>query len=452
MIEVKHDPKIKFPEIKVPQYYGDIDDGPNIIRQVNMEGILVPLIRFNNLVITFEMVSSMRLTNNILPTISLEIDDYLELIRILDQPQRDNILYLQILPPFDNAYKKIQLSFYITQTSITGNRVSMSGIYYIPGLYDNVMKPYGILSTYGLFEKISNDYSLGFCSNVSNIEDERYIYNPNKRIDEFLNDEVQFAGGDKHVFTWWIDFWNNINLVDLYQAYNERVSEEKLQVWISDNFKATDTEETKPYKQVAAFSNLPAFVASPLYTPTYTPVLNTVMVTDKNFEIHKIKDDELSSTVIQDGDVHNDIFMNYEYGGEVFGDFDYLSQRACRGMLLNKINSQCIKITSYLPLLGLMKGGYVNVWWYDIDSLISPTTNQDDINTNIDVPQGAETTLNSSESNITLNKTVSGQYYIVNIEYLYTGHRNWEVNYTLSRSAEYIQTLNPPTNETFMKK
>ena len=53
MIEVKHDHKLKFPTIEVPKYNESDDEGPNIARQTNIEGVLVPLFRFNNLTITF---------------------------------------------------------------------------------------------------------------------------------------------------------------------------------------------------------------------------------------------------------------------------------------------------------------------------------------------------------------------------------------------------------------
>lgn len=450
MIEVKHDHKLNFPPIIVPQYNQDNDEGPNMVKQTDIEGVLVPLLRFNDTVITFEMVSYMRLTNNVVPSIEVEITDFLELIRVLDQPEHDNILYLQIIPPFDNAYKKIQLSFYIRNTSINGNTVHMYGDYYIPELYDTVMKPYGILSTYDLIDRISNDYSLGFCSNVEGTNDDRYIYNPNRDVRSFLDKEIQFAGEKEHVYVWWIDLWNNINLVDLWKAYTELVSEENLQVWVSDNFKSTDDEEKKPYQQIAAFTNSPAFVSSPFYIQEYTPVLKSSPVTDRNFETFSMNDQEATSTLIQDGDVHNDIFQKYEYGGEVFGDFDYLSQRASRGMLVNKVNSQVIEVISYLPILGLMKGGYVNLWWYDINNMIAESTDQSDISTNADIPEGEDTGDVTSEGSMILNKTVSGQYYIVNIEYTYTGHMNWEVKYTLSRSAEFIQRVQQHEKETFM--
>lgn len=450
MIEVKHDHKLQFPTIEVPKYNEDVDDGNDVIKQTNIEGVLAPLLRFNNITITFEMVNRMTLTCNPVPTIDIEITDFLGLIKVLDTPGLDNILYLQILPPFDDAYKKIQLAFYVTNTSIVGNIIRMTGTYYVPKFFDSVMKPYGIISSYELFDSISNDYSLGFCSNVDGTTDERYIYNPNKKVIDFMSKEIEFTGEKEHVYTWWIDLWNNINFVDLYKEYNELYSDDDMQIWMYNNFKATNEEENKPYQQVAAFSNNPAFISSPLYIDDYKPISRSSLVTDCNFEVYSMDNCEASSTLIQDGDVHNDIFMKYEYGGEVFGDFDYLTQKACRNMFLNKINSQCIEVVSKLPILGLMKGEHVNVWWYDINNMVAETFDNTDIQSNVNIP-GDDNNVEGTDMSIIINKTVSGQYYIMDIEYRYMGHMDWEVKYILSRSAESIQRINPPSNESFMK-
>jgi hypothetical protein len=450
MIEVKHDHKLQFPTIEVPKHNEDEDDGAVIVKQTNIEGVLVPLLRFNNITITFEMVNSMKLTCNPVPTIEIEITDFLGLVKVLDTPGLDNILYLQILPPFDNAYKKIQLAFYVTNTNIDGNIITLSGTYFVPKFFDSVMKPYGIISSYDLFDGISNEYSLGFCSNVDGTTDERYIYNPNRKVMDFMNREIEFSGEKEHVYTWWIDFWNNINFVDLYKEYNEICSDEDMQIWMFNNLKATDNDENEPYKQIAAFTNSPAMVSSPLYISDYTPTSQSSLVTDCNFEVFSMNNQEASSTVIQDGDVHNDIFMKYEYGGEVFGDFDYLSQKACRNMFLNKINSQCIEVITHIPILGLMKGGHVNVWWYDINSIVAEAVENVDVESNIDVPENNEDS-DDIDTSMVINKTISGQYYIIDIEYNYVGHMNWENKYILSRSAENIQRINPPSNESFMK-
>ena len=217
-----------------------------------------------------------------------------------------------------------------------------------------------------------------------------------------------------------------------------------------NNFKATDSEENKPYKQIAAFSNHPAFISTPMYIEDYTPTSRSSMVTDRNFETYSMDDMEASSILIQDGDVHNNVFTRYQYGGEVFGDFNYLARKACRNMFLNKINSQCIEVITRIPMLGLIKGDKVNLWWYDIGNQTARNLDTSDIESNTAIPDDVEGS-RDGEVPMVINKTISGQYYIVDIEFNYVGGMNWENKYTLSRSAEGIQRINPPSNESFMK-
>ena len=133
----------------------------------------------------------------------------------------------------------------------------------------------------------------------------------------------------------------------------------------------------------------------------------------------------------------------------VFGDFNYLAQRACREMFINKINSQCIEVITKTPVLGLIKGGHVNVWWYDIGNQTAKNIDSSGIESNIPIPDDPEGS-RDGDVPVVINKTISGQYFIVDIEFNYIGGMSWENKYILSRSAEDIQRINPPANESFL--
>jgi len=452
-IIVKHDPKLAFPDISVPMYSEDAADPNSMdLKQTIVEGVLIPLFRYNNMTITFEMVSMMTLRCSTIPTISLVFIDHVGMVKALDMPGHDNILYLQILPPHDNTYKKVQLSFYITSVKIRGDKVSLSGVYYVPGLFDNIMKPYGMISTYDLFDRISKEYSLGLCSNIDGTNDDRYIYSPNDTAMGLLDSEIPFAGVDdknkEHVFTWWIDLWNNINLVDIYKEYTTIFGEDELQIWVGDNFNdSTGTDDLPPKTQIAAFSNHPVMSSSPMYIYDYTPRLDANTGTDVVFEIYDMGDDDRKSSLIQDGDTGPMVFKKYIYGGEVYGSFDYLTRRATRGFFFDKMNEQTIEVTIHTPLIALMKGGHVNVWWYDMNNIYTEKIDRSDIKSNIPLPDNDTT---DDTDSYTINKTVSGQYLITDIVYKYN-NGVWDVRYTLCRSAESIQRINPPSKETFMK-
>lgn len=448
MITLKHDHKLTFPTITVPMISQDEEDDSRDIQQTNVEGIMVPLFRFNNTTISFTMVQSMRLTCNPIPQLELEILDSTNMIKNWDSPGLDNILYMQILPPFDNAYRKIQLAFRMSYINISGSLISIRAEYSCPNFFNTIMKAYGMVDTWHLFEEISNDLSLGFASNIDGIEDKRYIYNPNLRPAEFMNREIEFGGSKEHVLDWWIDLWNNINLVDIYEEYNSLQEEKDMKIWISTTIKDFDKGTVnEPHQITAAFTNHPTMLGQPLFISDYIPIVEASRFTDTNFETYSMQDQELSSTLIQDGDVQNNYALQYQYGGEKFGEFDYLGQRMAREHFRSKMYGQSIEVTVGMPMLGIIKGDKVNVWWYDINSYMTENADDTDVGSNTELPDSVL----DNENSFIINKTISGQYYVLDINFEYNKGTGWRCTYKLGRSAENIQRLNPPTNESFNK-
>ena len=101
-------------------------------------------------------------------------------------------------------------------------------------------------------------------------------------------------------------------------------------------------------------------------------------------------------------------------------------------------------------MLGLIKGDHVNLWWYDIANKTAENLDTSSITSNTAIPDDTDNKLGDEVSAI-INKTISGQYYIVDVEFNYLGDMVWNNKYILSRSAEDIQRIKPPSNETFMK-
>lgn len=448
MITLKHEHQLSFPTIEVPMMAEDEDNNTRDVKQSAVEGIFVPLFRFNNLTINFLMVSSMTLTCKPIPKIQITIQDHANLIKNLDTPGKDNMLYMQVLPPFDNAYKKIQMAFYITDSRIDGSSVTLWGEYSAPNIWDSEMKTYGLTTTYELFDEVSTAHKLGFCSNIDNTEDKRYIYNPNKNMAAFLDDEVEFGGNEKHVLEWWIDFWNNINLVDIFEEYSKVVEEDDMKIWISTNLMDVDgNNDPEPQEVVAAFSNHPVMTNSPMFITEYTPITNGTEASDINFEVYSMLDLDCQSTLIQDGDVHDCPVLKYKYGGEKFGEFDYLTQQATRDLFLSKINAQVIQIEVGMPLLGIIKGDKVNIWWYDINNPATDQVDNSEIESNIPLPDNQVDT----EGSYMINKTISGQYSVLDIELNFNMESGWKNIFTLGRMADSIQRLNPPDKESLGK-
>lgn len=466
MIEVRFDPTLILPDIKMPIYSEDYETDPRgiefgsdgdttVLKQTKVDGVMVPLVRMCNQTIFFTEIVDMHLYINQVPRLDITIDDQLGLIKNLDTPSWDNSLQLQILPPFEGAYKKINLLFYIESVNISGSIISMSASYHIPNLWDHEMRAYGEITTYEFMEMTAREFGLGFASNITDTDDKRYIYNPMKNIIDHISNTVSYAHNKtkESIFDWWIDYWNNLVLVDKYTEYHEKVPEEKLQIWTVDNSPSIggDDNTQKPVKMIAAFNNNPILRNSQLSISNYTPEFSHTGSTDQIFDTYSMDNLQQTTTLIENGDVKDNLQKSYIYGGEFFGDYDYLARNAAKDMMLSKIDAQTIRVSINIPTLGLVQGGKANLWWYDENNYVTgPITDaaNSEISSNIDLP---ESIIIDNVGGWVINKMISGQYYISEMSFYYHTQFQWSQEFLLSRDGSEIEKYNTPIKEEIEK-
>ena len=456
MISVKFDPRLVLPSIEVPitrEPVSGEDNNYQDRQQSKFDGIVAPLIKLNDYTVDPSQIMEMDLSLNNVPSIYVVISDTAGYFSTMSGPDKDCNIVLQILPRHENTYKKIHLSFRCTQIRIDGIRVIIKGVYSIPNCnwHETFMKPYGKISSYELFESIANMYQLGFASNISNTDDSRWIYNPNLNVIDFLNKEIQYSGSsrstqhrqDPHVFEWWIDFRNYLHFIDMYQEYNDVIPDDSdyMHIWMDSKLNSISSDSIDvPEKTVAMFTNNPVMQLSELFMGSgYTPESFTTD-TDLNYEVFHMETLDNASTLIVDGDVDKNITSKYIYGGEVFGDYDYLTRKACRNIFLSKIYGNVINVPIDAPLLSLHKGYKVNVYWYDANQPFSSDIqefNNNTLDSNIPLPDS----IIYQDAKYIINKTYSGQYTILGERLRYTQGGIWNHTYKLSRPASKIQKI-----------
>ena len=179
---------------------------------------------------------------------------------------------------------------------------------------------------------------------------------------------------------------------------------------------------------------------------------NLIEGTDKTVETYSMLELNSETLDVLDGNVYNDIFKKYEYRGEVFGEHNYLAQEVLHRSFLQKMSSQTIEVELRKPQFGLYRGGRVSLQWYECDDFIRKTIEEenDNMNTNSDDIDSAESNNpeeldngQAADKSWTLNKTISGQYYIMDSRLKYD-HRNgsmeWKHILTLSRPSSGVET------------
>jgi hypothetical protein len=434
------------------------DNSQSEIAQTSVFGIQVPLIMINTTVIDFDSIHYFELkSNGPTPELIMTVEDRYELITNIDKPSHDNEVRIQIIPRFDNAYKKINLTFFINDIDVTGSMIKLTCLYKLPLLMSSQYKAFGEIDTYSLFKTIASEIKLGFATNVAALNDKRFVYCDNRSLHSLLDSEITFANATEHIMDWWIDFWDNVNLVDIKERYLAVDPDDDIKIWVAGETRENRKDgEIIPNEVVAVLNNHPSVNNSELFVKEYTiknnPGQQAALGSDKVYGIYADVNNEYSDYLIQDGDIKNDIFAKYDYLGENYGEYNYLFAKCLRAGYLQKINSETIKVTLKSPLLGLMRGHRVNFIRYVNDdylegkmkSLEEAGVIDRNVESNIPLEEyelnDEETKDNKNDGKFRLDKTTSGQYLIIAVELLFTNNE-WEYVLTLARPAPSNQSI-----------
>lgn len=423
------------------------DSGLTDKAQTAVFGIQVPLILINNTIIDFDAVNYFELKSaGRIPELVLSVEDRYELINNIDKPGSDNEVRIQIIPKFDNTYKKIDMTFFISNIKVNGSILRISCNYKLPSLTSSNYESYGELDTYSIFKEAAKYTKLGFATNIGVCNDKRFVYADNKSWFELMNEEIQFSNTTDHILDYWIDFWDNLNIVDIKERYTTIDSDDDIMIWVSGqtNEVTVDTELT-PLQVPAVITNHPFTSNSELFVKRYeiinSPGVNVTKGSDKVYGIYEENKKEYLDHLLQDGDIKKDIFTRYEYIGESYGEYNYLLSKVVREGFIQKMNSEKIQVTLKSPLLGLMRGHKVNFIRYLNDDKVESKmkyleeNNIIDRNTESNIPLNEyEMKTQGNDGNFRIDKTVSAQYLINSVNIVYTNNE-WDYTLTLVRPA-----------------
>ena len=453
LIEVKYDPTLEQSEIiaridnSSPEEMGeDYEKNQTGLQQTSIYGVQCPIIAVNNIMVAYEDILSFELDDSHhIPSVSMHIVDRKNMIKFLDTPGNDNELRVQILPPFEDAYKKINLTFLITNFSVgkDGN-LFITGKYKLSKFTSSQFKSFGEIGLYELFDQIAQDTKLGFSTNTAPGEDKRFVYCSFNSYNDIIEREISHSGDETNIYDWWIDCWNYLNLANIYERYTSIDSEDDMKVWIGGTTsEVSEGVNIDPVEATADLTNIFGTDDSQLHVFNHriinNPGLNMTEGTDKIYTVYSMVDKEYKDNYISDGTVKKDIFNNFEYKGEVYGDYDYVTGGMKRIPFLQKIKNNCVEVDLGQPLLGLQRGGHVNfACYYNNDSMDYPTNGLEEeggMNPDVQTEVPLMEPDNQGPDTFKLDKSISGQYMIIGNIYRFNDRR-WTHTVILSRPIE----------------
>lgn len=454
LIQVKYDPTLTQSEIVVRLINSSKDEAgenythnPTEEQQTSIYGIQCPIIAINGVMVAYDDILSFELDDSSHePSVSMHIVDRNHILEFLNTPGNDNELRVEILPPFDNAYKKINLTFFISDFSMgIEDDIYIQGKYKLPKFTSSQFKSFGEMSLYELFENVSKDSELGFATNIENGDDKRFIYCPYNSYKSVIEKEISHSGDATTVYDWWIDCWNYLNLANMYERYKAIDSDEDMEIWISTQADdITEGSKQEPIKVKAELTNLIGTNESQLFVKNYrimnNPGLNVLEGTDKIYSIYSMKDREYRDNYISDGDVKKDIFNNFEYRGEVYGDYDYITNGMQRAPFLQKMKNGLLEVDLTKPLLGIHRGSRVDFsCYYNDDNVTALEDNMEESNLMEKTVQTETSLMEIGDEDVMdvlkLDKTISGQYLVLGNIYKFS-NREWTQTIILTRPIE----------------
>lgn len=385
------------------------DSGGQAIGQssVRSDGVIVPVLKVNNLVIGGSDIISIKLHyDEFLPYIDICIRDVNGSNQFENTPGFSNVVTLIMTMPGEVTYKKVSIDFYITSWSPMGDMIFCSGEYKCMPLEEVQNKqikctnpdcPSDKPTTWELLWQLATDTGLGFASSPVTppegepiVDDSRYRICSSIKYKDYIKQEIQFGGNDEEsYFDCWVDLNGYIVLTNVTWMMNAKVdTDEVVTKMTTGKMTHSDDSPTTDWIEVPrTLTNHPGQM-----TNNSLDILNYEEITDNSGIYYKgalrsysgvsigggqdantrttsfdVELDEKSRQGQDDKSEYQRFQKWFFTGIEMSTDRPVMQQRALRGEWFAKRRMRRLKVTLSTLNLGLQRGTLVNVMIYETD-------------------------------------------------------------------------------------
>jgi hypothetical protein len=228
-ILVKRGKSLPIPELKIL----DTDSNTDKLES-EFTGSMIPFIIFNQHTFNYKQIENFTLTyNGALPEFRFTIFDHSGEFKTLYIPLDDDIVSLY-LKPHNEKYKPIYIQFTPLTVSEDEGYLTFTCTPKISALYTEVCKSYKDLTSYDVFDKMSVELKLGFATNIDATNDKMTWINPFESNLNFMRDCINHSyKDDKSFFEFFVDFYYNLNFIELNNQFGINQPQETIISMIS---------------------------------------------------------------------------------------------------------------------------------------------------------------------------------------------------------------------------
>jgi len=405
-----------------------------------IDGIQTPIIALDGKYIASASIIKFELSvDDCAPHLELTINDKDHLFANTNIPAEIDRVQVKLIPTEDGKFASIDLIFKAYDVVVKPNGVTvMSGKYYVDGLYDEITEAFGNISTYNLADKLSNRLGLGFATNIITDTTERFQYIASNSIFDCLKKSVK----DTVSYSFWIDFWNNVNIVDTSAIYYSDVKPP--QIWVAPLGNFADISQKKMVEEDCIVTNKISAANSQLYIPAYSAGSSAIVNYSKVITTwNESTKEQVQVQLCGTAGNYNDIVMK-DYLGESPDKFNELQNGQKNEYLQNKIFSQVLRFKLSGVCFGIFKGSRIQFDWYEQDTKLKSTASTDttgsssyDNDSNI----GSKEIPDSTEVKQILNKLLSGFYMVTNQKITFK-NGYLQTDYEISQNTREVKQIN----------
>lgn len=500
-IQVWHDPVLEkdhVAKINNDQYkWHNEEDGVSSLNEVHdnkkVDAIWEPVIKVNSKVLEANMITMMKIDyQHFLPTIILQVNDIGDMIKNFDIGGMNSHITVIFIPSVDGAYRKISLTFYITNTQTIGSDIIYYGKLKVPEFNFNKIgsitfdgdpkikftqkgcipkrccqAPNRICNFWELLHVIASYSQLGFGSTnkCKEINDRLPRNVRNQHWDEYIQEQLEFSGIDEDsIFDAWVDLYGYLDLVNVSYVMNEDVKVNELGIHpeMGLRMRSQGMPETKlnemVHRTLHNFHN--ARYSSNLEITNYEIVNNNAKINNKgtfrNVRIFGLESTGGNNSLTEYQNMIIENSVNGQYIGSYnvdrdaniemsFNDEYYstVKQKMLRESYFDKLRAHVLKVEMSKINFGLERGTLVILTIFDASNegkatIFNSTTNifggrTDDTNDTdkMDVTLESQTRLDKEVDNrwTAPNMSLTGMYYIDGMEFIYDDDNNEIIQY-----------------------
>lgn len=192
-------------------------------------GAVAPFILFNDYTFNYKLIDSLILEyRGILPDLQFVIHDQNGEFSAITLPTEGDEIYLY-LKPHAKKFKEIYIQFEVVNYRKYNSYHSFNCIPKIPFLFDEKCVGYENKSMYELLDSLSDELKLGFSSNIDSTSDKMNRIRAVESPVQFINREIKTTyKSEDTFFTWFIDFYYNLNFVELNNQFGKYKEQESV--------------------------------------------------------------------------------------------------------------------------------------------------------------------------------------------------------------------------------